>query len=439
MRGKGEKFIAAVCLSMCLLAACGKKDKVELPNVGILTQEEGEGVIVSTSEGGNRRVVTLTPATGYEAPVVTEEKAGKRRHEKPEVLKAEKEAAGLTQTAIEACMREQKGRYMYDMMDERLHTLYAEILLIIRAHAEDILVSAKNADDLQVAFMCVFQDHPEIFWIEGYSYGYYSQAGKISDFFFSGKYSYEKKECEKLQQKVDAWVSDCLASAPLTSDDYRKVKYVYQYIIQNTDYVIGAPDNQNILSVMLRGESVCQGYAKAMQYVLNEMDIPCALVVGKVNGDEGHAWNLVSIDGAYYYVDPTWGDAGYMSASGVDISRQGEINYNYLNVTTEEILRSHTLDNVVAMPHCVATKDNYYVREGAFFDSYDPDRIMELIDMAVYTGSRCVSFKCAGDEVYKECIRQLLEEQQIFYLLPERVESVDYTSNDDLKVLSFWF
>ena len=427
-------------LSLSLLAGCGKKNDVELPNVGILTKEDGQGEAVVTAAHKERDgVVTLTPATGYEAPIITEEKTGKRQKERLDVLQAEKNAAGLTDAAIKRCMKDQEGRYMYDMMDDRLHTLYAELLLIIKAHAEDILVSTTDEDDLQTTFMCVFQDHPELFWIEGYSYSRYStQSGKVFSFTFSGKYSYTEEECKILQAGVDEWADKCIWGLPGGADDYEKVKYAYQYIIYNTDYVLGAEDNQNILSVV-NGKSVCQGYAKALQYILGKMNVPCTMVVGKVRGGEGHAWDLVNINGAYYYVDPTWGDAGYLSASGLDVSSQGEVNYNYLNVTSDEISVSHVADNVVAMPYCVATEDNYYVREGRFFSSYDPVALKELFDNAMHSGGRYVAFKCADNDSYWMCVHMILEEEQIFTLLPEGVRSVDYTTSDDLRVLSFWF
>ena len=439
MRGKRKKSIITICLIMSLLTACGKKDKVDLPNVGILTSDgSGEGGDTSNAAGGSGKVVTLTPATGFSAPVITEDKNGDHQ-ETVEDLLAAKKAAGITKDAVKRCMKEQTGRYMYDMMDDDLHTLYAEILLIVKAHAKDILVSTTDSDDLQTAFMCVFQDHPELFWIEGYSYGCYTRNGKTNVLTFSGKYSYSAEDCKTLQSKVDSWVDKCVWGMPSGADDYEKVKYAYQYVITHTDYVLGAPDNQNILSVMIGGESVCQGYAKALQYILNSVDIPCTMVIGKVRGGEGHAWNLVNLDGGYYYVDPTWGDSGYLSAAGMDVSKQGEVNYNYLNVTSDEIGRSHAADNVVAMPRCVATEDNYYVREGRCFEVYDEDAIRKLFDEARTSGSRYVSFKCDDDPIYRECVVKLLEERRIFALLPSGVNAVDYTTDDELNVLTFWF
>ena len=83
----------------------------------------------------------------------------------------------------------------------------------------------------------------------------------------------------------------------------------------------------------LNGETVCQGYACATQYLLRLLNIQCAIVTGKADGD-AHAWNLVRMDGDYYYLDTTSGNSRYY---GKDRSAEKYVNYNYLGITSEEI------------------------------------------------------------------------------------------------------
>ena len=60
------------------------------------------------------------------------------------------------------------------------------------------------------------------------------------------------------------------------------------------------------------------------------------MVTGTAEGDT-HAWNLVQLDGAYYFMDTTWGNSSYNNgASGMGTF----INYNYFGVTTAEISKN---------------------------------------------------------------------------------------------------
>lgn len=108
-----------------------------------------------------------------------------------------------------------------------------------------------------------------------------------------------------MQAQIDETVSQILAGIDAQAPDYDKAKYVFDYLASNVAYSTGAPDNQNIISVFVNGETVCQGYAAATQYLLEKLDIPCAVVAGTADG-QSHAWNLVKLDGEYYYIDTTW-------------------------------------------------------------------------------------------------------------------------------------
>ena len=199
-----------------------------------------------------------------------------------------------------------------------------------------------------------------------------------------------------------------------------------------------AEDNQNIYSVFVNHASVCQGYAKAAQYLLNRLGVNCTLVLGTVYTGEGHAWNLVEIDGAYYYMDATWGDASYQMEEGMDEQKaRPEINYDYLNVTTEDLCRTHTIDSGIPMPYCDAVAANYYLREGALFSEYDREQMRALFER-MGEDRTDITIKCTNEACYQEIYTALIEGQEIFQYMKAAGDSVAYAQNDKQLSLTFW-
>jgi len=300
--------------------------------------------------------------------------------------------------------------------------------------------SGLDETDIDRIFQCVLSDHPELFYVEGYSYTKYTRGEKITAIDFSGSYTMDYDTALDRKEEIEAAAEEILAGIEEDASDYDKVKYVYDTLIRETDYVLGSPDNQNIYSVFVNHASVCQGYAKATQYLLNRLGVECSLVLGTVDTGEGHAWNLVKADGSYYYVDTTWGDASYQLGEGEFTGRytMPEINYDYLCVTTKELLRTHSLGDLIPMPECVATQDNYYVQQGAWFDSYDREQMQALFEKAVEEGRQDVTIKCGDKECYGEVQSALIGNQEIFDYLPDTGGSVAYAQNEKQFSLTFW-
>ena len=239
-------------------------------------------------------------------------------------------------------------------------------------------------------------------------------------------------------------MNECLAGAPSTTDDYYVVKYVYEYLIKNTEYDATNSDNQNICSVFIDKKSVCNGYAKATQYLLGKLGIKCVLVTGTVDTKSArnvrHAWNLVLCNDAYYHLDTTWGDSSYQTSNGesADATRLPAVNYDYLNVTTDEILKNHEISDDIYLPVCNSMKDNYYVREDEYFTSAELSLVKELFDRRYADGSENVVIKCADKSVYDALFEELITQRGVFEYLQGDTSTVSYTTFADTNTIIFW-
>lgn len=333
----------------------------------------------------------------------------------------------------------QENCYAFGRLTKEEQDLYLEILDALLYFRENVKLSTCDKELISRIFQCVLNDHPEIFYVEGYTYTEYTLGTLLKKITFTGSYSISREEAEQKQVQIEDYVNQCLAEMPEDADEYGKVKYIYEYLIHHTDYDAAAKDSQNICSVFLERKSVCQGYAKATQYLLNRVGIFSTLVLGRVVGGEGHAWNLVRIDGQYYYVDTTWGDASYQAVgSDYPAGKIPTINYDYLCVTTEQMEQTHTFDNVVDLPVCTATDANYYVREGVYFEEWDEERVAKIFADSYRKGEAYVTLKCAGEAVYQKMRKTLIEEQGIFGYLDCQGGAVSYVENEKQYSLSFW-
>ena len=99
-----------------------------------------------------------------------------------------------------------------------------------------------------------------------------------------------------------------------SQNTYENIKMVHDYLVDNIEYetTISKANIYNVYGALINGEAVCEGYARAFKYLMDELEIPCTLVIGKGTNSQGqtenHAWNYVMLNGNWYAVDCTWDD-----------------------------------------------------------------------------------------------------------------------------------
>lgn len=399
-------------------------------------------VLCGCGEGG---LLEEVPRDFAMASPASEEQSG-FGEETRESVENESDEESESAAETESFLREDAFEYARQSLNETEQLWYDEMKEVLGSFEENVRLSSQGLDDgycegdIDRIFQYILNDHPELFYVDGYSYIKYTKGERTTAIEFSGTYSIDRETAESRRNAIEAEVEKILSGIDANADQYARVKYVYDTIIRGTDYELGAPDNQNIYSVFVNHLSVCQGYAKATQYLLNRLGVECTLVLGTVDTGEGHAWNLVKVDGSYYYVDTTWGDASYRmenseAESGISMP---EINYDYLNVTTEELLKTHSLSGSVPMPACVATEANYYSREGALFSGYDREQMRALFDRAKEQGREDVTVKCTDEDSYGQILTALISEQEIFDYLDGAGSTIAYAQNENQLSLTFW-
>ena len=110
---------------------------------------------------------------------------------------------------------------------------------------------------------------------------------------------------------VDA-TREALAVVKPEMSDLEKAVVLHDYLAVNCEYDKENLDKGKVPDVsytaygtLVNRISVCEGYALAYKYLLNQAGIECLMVKSEAMN---HAWNLIQLNGKYYQVDVTWDD-----------------------------------------------------------------------------------------------------------------------------------
>ena len=273
---------------------------------------------------------------------------------------------------------------------DALVSAYDKLTAGISASAAEVSIKDEGTliseSELSVVFDAYRRDHPEHFWI-GNEYSYSLQSTTVVS--VKPTYIMSGAELDEAKLLFNLAVDSMISSLDSGMSEYEKELYLHDKLAENIVYE--ESDNaHNAYGALVEGKAVCEGYAEALQYLLQKSGIQSLIVLGEsrnpsLNQVEAHAWNIVRINGKYYHVDLTWND-------------QTERTYHaYFNIPDADILLDHIVeDTAYPLPACDSLDDNYFTVNSLHLDASSDLSIVAIGD-AISLGGMSTSFYVSGD------------------------------------------
>lgn len=242
-----------------------------------------------------------------------------------------------------------------DIEKEAYVTMYSSFM-----NFDDSFVMETDGEKLKSVFTAVLYDNPHIFWVDN-DYQYSENEKSV---LFTPNYRNSSVEVQQLTNELNNRISEIVACANRFNTDYEKELYIHNYICENTVYdeTLSQSGGDSAYDSLINGKAICEGYSRAVQILLDAVDIDNYLVVGDGESDgttEPHMWNIVEIDNLNYHLDATWNDSG----------ADNTIVYFYFNVNDEMISKDH-FNIEPANNNCTSDIAYYYEVNNSYVKSY---------------------------------------------------------------------
>lgn len=264
--------------------------------------------------------------------------------------------------------------YYYNMLEQDEKEMYVRIDEAVKKRKENVFLGTVKEDDVTDkatrVFTAYFNDNPRCYYVS--SEYFVAIKNYIAFKHLSVKLTYitdNEEEIEEKNEKLEAAI-DKIIKENITNDmtDFEKEVRLHDALVKHVKYynyedIKSIPDiKHTAYSALVEKEAVCDGYTKAFKILLEEVGIDCIVVNGTAD-NVAHAWNLVSLEDEYYHVDVT--------SDKLEEGTKKFPIHRYFNLTDEEVLKTHTVEDLFELPTCDQRKYNYYFQTGYYIDYED--------------------------------------------------------------------
>ncbi|MDO5434644.1 transglutaminase domain-containing protein [Eubacterium sp.] len=114
-----------------------------------------------------------------------------------------------------------------------------------------------------------------------------------------------KEEYDQRYEKLRRSVDVALQSVDNSMTNAEKILALHDYLAQSITYEKSTDDAHSAYGALVDQQCVCEGYSKALNLLLSQINIPSFMVTSDAMN---HAWNMVQLEGNWYHVDVTFDD-----------------------------------------------------------------------------------------------------------------------------------
>ena len=305
------------------------------------------------------------------------------------------------------------GNYYYEQLNKEQQKAYyamKEGLLNLQDSFPVPMLSAKELSDI---YFMIRLDCPAIFYSVTFSYKYYADSTAVE---LIPKYLFSKDKIKEHRQAMESRIKK-LARQAADLGEKEKELFIHDFIVKNVKYdKLKKEYSPEIIGALGNGVAVCEGIAKAVKILCDELGIWCIIALSEANPEKGikyrHAWNVIQIGGQYYHLDVTFDNT---------LSKEDTIRYDYVNLSDQQIFRDHE-PVIWKVPVC-SDKDHFYYREKKV--SWTTlEEVQKRTRQAVKKG-KVLLFHWRGGYLTKEVLKELLE---IFNKEAKEKERIAYIS-----------
>ena len=225
---------------------------------------------------------------------------------------------------------------------------------------------------------------------------------------YNPEYFWSSKDIENIDKQISSEVNRIASEAENLKTDLEKFLYIHNSLILNITYGAENTDrDNNLYGAFVLKNTLCTGYSEAFCQIASKLGLKAWVVT---SDKLAHAWNIVLLDGRYYFVDCAWDDPTITNPNLMNNPVSGYGRYQYFMCSEEYLYKSDHQSkdwtvNGISVLGLAASKfyDSFFWRDyetlmkpslGSWYQNYSyeaknvkPEQVKFSIDKITFTNN----------------------------------------------------